>query len=312
MSLQNSSTIVRLLIAVCLLASVQGGAVGATVLDGGEKTAVVESSGGVEYQVSFRPNDSTVVVNYENPTGRKVDLGRYVLTVDGQRIYENNFNLSEGEHRTKKINITPAINVNEDNHTVTFSTFGGHTQFNFTREIDSADSDKIPTPHIADVTVTEGTIDGEPSAVAKVTLVNPSKQLYSTKLMVHTVGTDGSLYPASVRPGDSRTITVELLDERGAEIAGEARLYAGNMTTKDGALDQVEFAGQAGEETRVWNVSYETVRPTWMDEHYRYQNDSYEQSLGEKASGGYEVGGVPVAYFGLALLVGWIAVRKFR
>ncbi|WP_246045749.1 hypothetical protein [Halorussus ruber] len=193
-----------------------------------------------------------------------------------------------------------------------FSTFGGHTQFNFTRKIDSAESGKIPKPYIEDVTVADGTINGEPSAVAKVTIVNPSKQLYSTKLMVHTVGTEGSYYPASVRPGDSRTITVELLDERGTEIAGEARFYAGNMTTEEGALDQVEFAGKAGEETRVWNTSYEPVRPTWMDDNYEYHNASYERGIAEKASAGYEIGGVPVIYVGLALVVGWLVVRKLR
>ena len=160
--------------------------------------------------------------------------------------------------------------------------------------------------------VTNGTINGEPSAVANVTLVNPSKQLYSTKLMVHTVGTDGSLYPASVRPESSRTITVELLDDRGAEIAGEARLYTGNMTTKEGAMDQVEFAGQAGEQTQVWDASYEPVRPTWMKNNYEYHNDSYPRSLPEKLSGGYEVSGVPIVYVALALLVGWFVVRKRR
>lgn len=117
-------------------------------------------------------------------------------------------------------------------------------------------------PYIADVTVADGSIDGEPSAVAKVTIVNPSEQLYSTKLMVHTVGTDGSLYPASVGPSDSRTITVELLNERGAEIAGETRFYAGNMTTEEDALDQVEFAGRAGTQTRHWNVSFDSARST--------------------------------------------------
>jgi hypothetical protein len=295
-----------------LLASVQSGIVGAGVSDDTESRAVVESSGGVKYQVSFHSTNSTVVVDYINPTSRKIGSGRYVLTVDGQRIYAKNFNLSEGEHRTKEINITPAINVNQDDHTVVFSTFGGHAQFNFTREINSSEAGAIPTPYIADVTVADGTIHGEPSAVAEVTIVNPSEQLYSTKLMVHTVGTEGSYYPASVRPGDSRTITVELLDERGTKIAGEARFYAGNMTTKDGALDQVEFAGKASGETRVWNTSYEPARPTWMGDHYQYHNASYERGIAEKASAGYEIGGVPVIYVGLALLVGWMVARRYR
>src|SRR6056297_2570590 len=257
----------------------------------------VESASDVEYTVSLDEKQSVVEIVYKNPTAEKIRFTGYVVRVDEQRLHEENLNLSSGEQRTRRINITDGINVNQDDHTVTFSTFGGHAKFNFTRKIDSADPGKIPTPYIADVEVTEGTIAGEPSSVANVTLVNPSEQLYSTKLMVHTVGTDGSLYPASVRPGDTRTITVELLDDRGAEIAGEARLYTGNMTTKEDALDQVEFAGQDDEQTQVWNTSYEPVQPTWVDDHYQYQNDSYEQGFDEKMSGGYEAGGVPIIYF---------------
>ncbi|NEU56588.1 hypothetical protein FXF75_07420 [Halorussus sp. MSC15.2] len=130
--------------------------------------------------------------------------------------------------------------------------------------------------------------------------------------MVHTTGTDGSYYPASVRPGDSRTITVELLDNRGAKIAGEARLYTGNMTTREGAIDQVEFAGQTRTETRVWNSSYEPVKPTWMDDHYQYHNDSYARSRAEKISGGHEVAGVPLAYFAVAVFVGLVVLRRLR
>jgi hypothetical protein len=312
MNLQKSRTFVCALAILCVLASVQGGAVSSEVSSDTKRTTVIESSGGIEYRVSLQANDSTLTVDYENPTTDEITASGYVVSVDGQRIYEENLNLSANEHRTEEINITPGINVNEDEHTVSFSTFGGHTQFNFTREINSTNSDKIPTPHIADVTIGEGTINGEPSAVANVTLVNPSEQLYSTKLMVHTTGTEGSLYPASVRPGDSRTITVELLDERGVETAGEARFYAGNMTTKEGALDQVEFAGRAGEQTQVWDTSYEPAKPTWMSDHYRYHNESFERSFGQKASGGHEIGGVPIIYFGLALIVGWVARRKFR
>ncbi|WP_244605522.1 hypothetical protein [Halorussus marinus] len=202
--------------------------------------------------------------------------------------------------------------MNQDNHTVTFSTYGNHTQFNFTREIDSSDSGSIPTPKITDVEVTMGTAKGQESVVANVTLANPSEQLYSTKLMVHTVGTDGSLYPASVRPGDTRTISVELLDERDAEIAGEARLYTGNMTTEDGAIDQVEFAGTVEDDTAVWNAPYEPVRPTWMDDNYEYENASYERDIGAKLSRGHEVGGVPAVFVAAALVVGLVSLRRLR
>ena len=276
-----------------------------------ERKMVIDSDG-VVYEIDFYRTNSTVVVSTENPTKWDNEISGYTVRVDGQRVYDADFRLDQNEERTQRINITPGINVNQDEHTVTFSTYGNLTQFNFTREIDSANPSEIPTPYISNIEIADGTINGEPSAVAKVTIVNPSKQLYSTKLMVHTVGTDGSLYPASVRPESSRTITVELLDDRGSKIAGEARLYTGNMTTEDGAMDQVEFAGQAGAETNVWNVSYEPARPTWMKDNYRYRNDSYTRGFAEKLSDGHEVAGLPAIYVVVGLLVGGFAVRKFR
>lgn len=312
MDRKNWYIAVGALLLVSTLAFGQVAAVDAASPNDAEKTENVTSSGGVEYRVSLEVDASTLAVKYRNPTNREIELAGYVVTVDRQRVYQTNFNLSAGEHRTKRINITSGIDVNQNNHTVTFSTYGGHTHLNFTRSIDSADSGQIPTPYISAVSVQKGTVNGRPSAVAKVTIVNPSDQLYGTKLMVHTTRTDGSLYPASVRPGDSRTITVELLDDSSANIVGQARLYTGNMTTRDGAMDQVGFAGQTETETKVWNSSYEPVRPTWMDDHYQYRNGSYTRSFGEKISGGHELAGVPLAYLGVALLLGGATLRKLR
>jgi len=272
----------------------------------------VEGSDGYVHKIYLSKNKSIVTVTSKNTVDWENKITGYVISVGNQRVYSSDLRLSSGETHTERINLTPGINVNQDNHTVTFSTYGNHTQFNFTREIDSSDPGAIPTPKITDVEVTNGTVKGKPSVVANVTLANPSEQLYSTKLMVHTVGTDGSLYPASVRPGDTRTITVELLDDRGAEIAGEARLYTGNMSTEEGAIDQVEFAGGVEGDTEVWNTSYEPVRPTWMDNNYEYENASYERSIGAELSRGHEVGGIPVAYLAAALVGGVVALRKIR
>lgn len=277
-----------------------------------DKERTVVDSDGIVFDVTFSESNSTVTVEASNPTDWDGSLTGYTMRVDGQRVRNESFRLGTGERRTDTVNITPGINVNEDNHTVTFYTYGNSTQFNFTREIDSTKSADVPTLYISDVELTTGTVKGRESTVANVTLVNPSKQLYSTKLMVHTVGTDGSLYPASVRPESSRTITVELLDDRNGEIAGEARLYSGNLTTEEGAMDQVEFAGEVDSETEVWNTSYDPVKPTWMDDNYQYHNASYSPGLDEKLSGGQKVEGIPAVYFIAVLIVGWIAVRKIR
>ncbi|USZ68643.1 hypothetical protein NGM10_02610 [Halorussus salilacus] len=272
----------------------------------------VISGEGIVYQISFSKANSSISTTVVNPTDWEDKITGYILKVDGQRVHDANFRLDQDEQQTEQINITPGINVNQREHTITFSTYENTTRFNFTREIDSTDSETVPAPHISNVEVKDGTAKGEPSAVANVTIVNPSKQLYSTKLMVHTVDTDGSLYPASVRPGDSRTISVELLDEQGSEIAGEARLYTGNMTTEEGALDQVEFAGQDGGDTSVRDASYEPARPTWMSDNYEYENESYERGIGEKLSRGHDVEGIPVVYPAVAFLVGVGMLRKWR
>jgi hypothetical protein len=307
--IKNTVTVLIVIVVILSLASISYAEESDN--SGIDRRTVIDSDS-IVYGISFSATDSNVRIYVNNPTDRNGEHTGYSILIDGQRVHDADFRLDRNEQRTEKVNITPGIDVNRDEHTVAFYTYGNSTKFNFTREIASTDSGKVPTPYISNVEITDGTIDGEPSAVANVTLVNPSKQLYSTKLMVHTVGTDGSLYPASVRPESSRTITVELLDDEGAEIAGEARLYTGNMTTKEGAMDQVEFAGQAGEGTQVWNSSYEPVRPTWMKDNYEYQNASYSQGLVEKASGGHEIRGVPIIYAVVGLLVGWIGVRKYR
>ncbi|WP_238398124.1 hypothetical protein [Halorussus salinus] len=298
------------LLVVCTPISV--GLASPEAIGAGNENREVKSASNTEYTVSFDDEDSMVKVVTENPTNEQIRLAGYVVTVDGKQVHEAELNLSEDEERIQNINLTKGINVNRDNHTVVFSTYGAHTQFNFTRKIDSADPGPIPTPYIADVEVTEGTIEGKSSTVANVTLVNPSEQIYSTKLMVHTVGTEGSLYPASVRPGDTRTITVELLDDRGAKVAGEARLYTDNLTDADSGIDQVEFAGQVGTETSVWNASYEPVRPTWMQNNYEYHNDSYAPGPATKLSRGYELAGIPVIYVLVGVVLGLFAFRKFR
>lgn len=228
----------------------------------------------LDYEIRFESNE-TVHVYVENDLNRTA-LGGLSLDVDGRELHDETFNLSIGEERSWTFNVTPGLNVVQDNHTVTVSTFSEFEQYNFTRDLDASNSGSIPRPHITNVKVTNGTIDGEPSAVAKVTVSNPGIQLYSTKLMVFTEGTDGSFYGASVPAGKNRTITVELLDQRGAKVAGEARLYTKNLSRPEGAMDQVEFVGQAGENTTVWNESYDPVKAPWRSDHYEYQNESIQ------------------------------------
>ncbi|SDN26827.1 hypothetical protein SAMN04487949_3780 [Halogranum gelatinilyticum] len=228
----------------------------------------------VHFTVEFEGCDQ-VTISAKNKGDWKRETG-FTIRSDGTEIQNVQFDTSPGDVHNWSFNLTPNLDIRDKNHTVTVTTYGNLTKYNFTRDINYTNGTEIPHTHIEDVKVTNGTIDGEPSTVAKVTLSNPSIQMYSTKLMVYTEGTDGSLYGASVAPGENRTITVELLEDRGTKVAGEARLYAGNISEREGGIDQVEFVGRAGTNTTTWNESYEPVKAPWRDDHYVYQNESIE------------------------------------
>jgi hypothetical protein len=182
------------------------------------------------------------------------------------------------ESNSWQINITEGLNAADRNHSVTVSTYGDYAQYNFTEEFDPDETDELPVPRITDVEVKNGTVRGEPSTVAMVTVQNPSIQTYGMKLMVFSEATDGSLYPSSAPPGENITVKVELLDPRGELVAGEVRLYSGNLSAGDGGIDQVEFVGRADGETNHWNQSYEPVKGTWRKDNYVYQNESVPDS----------------------------------
>lgn len=270
-------------------------------------TRTIESKDGIEFTVRFDEDRSTLRLTGMNTNGQDVESSGIVVTADGSRIFESTMNISTSETWSRRIDYEPGIDALEKHHSVTVSTFGNYTRFNFTRTVEP-NRTEIPTPYISSVKIQNGTIDGEPSSVANVTVVNPSMQTYPTKLMVHTTGTDGSFYAPSVVPGESRTITVELLDDRGSMIAGEARLYAGNFSKGDGAMDQVEFVGQAGAATESWNRSYEPVTGPWDERSYAYENESLDPpTFAEEVSAGLTFGGYPLIYSvggGLVVLTG--------
>lgn len=300
-------------VVVLLLASVTVG-VGAGTDAGrqdGEKPIEVTSSDDIVYNIDFYKEQSIVVIKYQSISQYDVATG-YSLEIDDQTINQSRLSIDEGETGKRTINITSGINVNQDDHSIRFSTYGNSTYLNFTREIDSANTGQVPVTHIENVTVRDGKYRGQPATVADITLANPSDQIYSTKLFVHTTETDGRHKAASVRPGDTRTITVKLNEKPGTKVAGEARLFTGNLTQKEGAFDQIEFVGQAGGETSTWDRSYDPVKPTWMDDHYRYENDSVRQSFGERVSGGHEIQNVPIAYLAVAFLGAALVVLKLR
>lgn len=264
---------------------------------------------GIKYTVTFNKSSRILSVLAKNPRSKKIHTGTAVR-VDGRRIGTTSFNLSAGESWSNSWNVTSGFHVHKDEHKITFATFENATNFYVTFPINATDSPNIPSPRITDVRIANGTIEGSPSSVAYVTIENPGNQLYGASLLVHTSGTGGSYYTATTAPNGNRTIKVELLDERGAVIKGEARLYDENMSDASTAYDQVGFVGQAGKNTSMWNETYEPGMPPWAGDPYTYQNESDQQSLVMQASGGQTFHGIPLVYFGGALLGGLVVLKR--
>ncbi len=235
-----------------------------------------------------------------------------MVEVDGMRLNSTEIKLRPDHSWKSEYQFHTELDALEDRHTVIVSTFGDYTAFTFTYDIDPEHPNGVKVPRITDISVGNAMIEGQSSSVVNVTVVNPSIQRYPMKLMVHTEGTDGSLYFPTPPPGGSETITVELLDEQNIEIAGEARLYTGDFNDSEGGIHQVGFVGRAGGTTTMWNESFEPVAAPWSDDPYEYHNASIDptDTLAERASGGVEVGGVPIALPIVALLAGGFVVWR--
>ncbi len=278
--------------------------------DSNDDVRVITSFEGIRFEVSFNQSTRIVSTTAYNPTSRTVSTGALV-EVDERIFNKSSFEIAPGETWSHSWNITQGFNVQKNEHEITFATFENSTNFYVTYPIDAANSPEIPSPQITNVRIANGTVDGEPSSVAYVTIENPGNQLYGASLLVHTTGTEGSFYLASPGPYGNKTIKVELLDERGSVIKGEARLYDENMSDESTAYDQVGFVGQAGKNTSMWNESYEPGMPPWASDPYTYENESGQQSLAMQVSGGQSFYDVPLAYFGGALLVGFALLKRW-
>lgn len=274
--------------------------------DGGEDvvTKNMTSETGVQYTLKFSAQKQSVTVFAQNPTNRTRHAG-IVVSVDDRTAYDSDLRLASGGRWNETITASPSLDALRDVHVVRVSTYGATRAFEFEYPIDAENTSDVPTPYIADSTVSRGTIDGERSTVVNVTVVNPSNQQYPTKLMVHTEGTDGSISLPTIPPGESETVTVELLDDAGTTVVGEARLYAGRFNESEGGIDQVGFRGRVDGPTTTWNESYEAVEGPWSDDPYQYENASVgdDSNLMDRLSANQEVRGVPAVIPGAVVLL---------
>lgn len=234
----------------------------------------------IEYTVIFNQEENQIEIEAYNPTSRN-QLTGFELRVDGYRNRDENLNLSRNETWKASWDFSNSIDATKKNHTVRFSILGNSTYENFTRNIPLSNSSKVPTPRITNVTVTNGTVYGNETAILEVTVENPADQLYGSNLMVHTLKTNHSrVGGATAAPGSTSTVQVPLDEPQGATVAGEVRLYDRNLSDAEDGFDQREFVGRAGGDTQVWNRTYEPVEPYWGESSgYRYENETMEERI---------------------------------
>ncbi|KTG10379.1 hypothetical protein AUR64_12485 [Haloprofundus marisrubri] len=177
--------------------------------------------------------------------------------------------MEAAKERTWKIIPKKHIDPSQTNHTVTISTFGDHTTYNFTQKVNNTDSGPVPTPEITDVEVKTAVIDGEETTVVNATVSNPTIHPYPMVLLASTEET--STYQlASTGPNDTSTVQIPLDEAPGTRVQGELRLNDGNVSE---GYDQVQFNGSADESTTHQNESYTVVQASWDEEPYHYGED---------------------------------------
>jgi hypothetical protein len=266
------------------------------------KTANLTTSDGLTFTVRLDLDTLTAHVEITNPTSKQ-QRAILKLVLDKQGRHTIDEQLPPGQTETEALDIRGSIDSLRDIHNVSISTFGNATTLSFHHDVNLSDPEQVPIPQITNVTVANGTIQGNASTVAYVRVTNPTNQLYSMKLMVHSLETGGGWYPASVNRSDSRTIKAVLFEDRGTRVAGEARLYINEPSNASGALDQVEFVGRAGEPTQVYNRSYQPVRGPWTDDPYQYENESLAPDDTDTIPGTDRLPDLPRVAYGIGALI---------
>ncbi|WP_435335729.1 hypothetical protein [Haloarchaeobius sp. TZWWS8] len=283
----------------------------------GEKSNLIEieSIRGVFYQAELHKKNLTVVIQSWNPTNDRADTG-FNVHIDRSVVRKSSLQLGPGETIQTKVPLHDSIAGDVDNHTLTVSTFGDYGQVHFDYDISSKNPNGIELPEIENVEIDTIEIDGEETAIARVTVTNGANVQYLTRVRVHTLETQSDPYDSRVPlDGSRKTVVVPLNERPGKQVAGEVRLYTGRIHNDSDIADQVEFSGTVDGETDFWHRPFEPIAvrnwSTEPDEVYQYHNESAEQQneaiLRERLK---PVGVAAAGLLLLILLVGALVNRK--
>lgn len=141
------------------------------------------------------------------------------VSINRTIIRQYEIRLRPTDEWTKRLKLRPELDGPENVHTVTVSTIGASTNFSFDYVTRFEDPNSVKVPRITNVSVENARINGRPSAVVNVTVVNPSAQTYPTKRMVHRAKRMGvsisPCWPQRIRDDNGRiTRRAEQRDRR--------------------------------------------------------------------------------------------------
>ena len=242
-----------------------------TSCDGGETETVHYTHPGFNvqmvYHFTFDESQQLLCVNVEN-VGENPESGGYNVIVDNYGLETPRPELEPGETMSSTHNVSPWLNLFDDNHTVSVGARGNNTEFNFTHSINASSLD-VPSPKISDIEIVRD--EQNSSTALKVSLYNPTKRGYVFYIQAETFGTDGVYRVEAPQPNQTEQVLLPLEESPDEVIAGKVRIFH-KWGVSNGMYDQKEFMSKPNESVNAWDVSFDRV-PGTVDE-YDYHNES--------------------------------------
>jgi hypothetical protein len=239
--------------------------------DGGETETIRYTHSGFDvemvYNFTFDESQQLLCVNVKN-TGDHPASGGYRTIVDNRGLETPRPELEPGETMSSEHNISPWLNLFDDNHTVSVGARGNNTEFNFTHEI-NASNPNIPSPEISNISVVRDHQNN--STALRVSLYNPTKRGYVFYTQTETFGTDGVYRAEAPQPNQTESVLLPLDEGPDEVIAGKVRIFH-RWDVSNGKYDQKEFMAKPNKSVNSWDVPFDRV-PGSVDE-FDYHNES--------------------------------------
>lgn len=263
---------------------------------------------GIEYSASFDPTTHRLSIEVENPQGRSFSTG-YRIIVDKKTVYDTDFTIAPGHRKQRDFNISRNLSILSPDHEIIVSTYGGSATFQFQQKLDRSYG---TYPYFTDVEMGSKQIGPRNYSAVNVTIRNPGPRSYLLRVVAYTLNTSGYYSSIFVPANGSGTASVPLEEGFDDPVAGELRLYRGNISDAEDGIDQVEFTSEREGETAFQRQAYEPITPPWEPNPYEYENETFE----DRHDGLPEPLHAPKAYaaglIAFALAVGWAWRRRRR